>query len=150
MLFKTCMSFLLLLNIKEDILKNVGDQMLVAIGLHNVLVFFWLCNGRQWLSATVWFPTFFSKYLLLCSTRKKIIQDGNHLRVSKWWINYTFKFFIVSHQGFSSSPLPPEVYPSVTADLSHTVDLCLSWTKAEGHDETAVSKTYSCLEIWWH
>ncbi len=49
MLFKTCMSFLLLLNIKEDILKNVGDQMLVAIGLHNVFFF----SSVQWTSMAI-------------------------------------------------------------------------------------------------
>lgn len=122
------MNVFLMLNANEDILKNVGDQMLVAIDLHNV---FFL--SVQWTSMAI---SNFSKYLM-CSTRKKIIQVWNHLRVSKWWINYIFKFAIVSHQGFSSSLLPPEVDPSVTPDLSHTVDLlCLSWTKADGHEET--------------
>ncbi len=76
MLFKPCMSFLLLLNIKEDILKNVGDQMLVAIGLHNVLVFF-VCamdvNGYQQLFG---FPHFFPNILFCVQQERRSYRMG--------------------------------------------------------------------------
>jgi len=46
------------LNIKEDILKNVSNQMVsVAIDFHIGRRIQY--NGGQWLPSTVWLPTFF-------------------------------------------------------------------------------------------
>ncbi len=53
MLFQISMivnDFFLLLNTKEDILKNVGNQT-VAIDFHNI---FFPYYGNQWLPSTVW------------------------------------------------------------------------------------------------
>ncbi len=61
MLFQTCMSFLLMLNIKEDILKNAGNQTVDGpIDFHSISFPTMEVNGDQQLFGS-------SKYLLLCS-----------------------------------------------------------------------------------
>ncbi len=49
MLSQTCINFFLVLNTKEDILKNVGNQKFA--GPH------WIWS--HWWPEAVWFPTFF-------------------------------------------------------------------------------------------
>jgi len=60
--------FLLLLNTKEDILKNVSNQTLTSIVGEKKK----LWNNR--VLSTVCLPTFFKIYFLVFSRRKKLIQ----------------------------------------------------------------------------
>ncbi len=77
---KTCMSFFLVLNTKEDILKNVGNE--AVAGSH------WLpyCISilTQRLPSTVWLPTFFKVSSFVFNTRKTQKFD--------FWVNYGFNF----------------------------------------------------------
>jgi len=54
-LFQTCMCFFLLLNTKEDILKNVGNQTVDSSHWRQLYLFSYY--GSQWLQSTVWLPT---------------------------------------------------------------------------------------------
>ncbi len=60
--------FFFLLNTKEDILKNVGNQTLVAIDFHSMHG--QKCYGGQWLPATVWLPTFLNLHSFLVILHK--------------------------------------------------------------------------------
>jgi len=62
------MNFFLLLNTKEDILKNVGNQ--TVNGPHWGKKYY----GSQWGPLTVWLPTFFKILSFVFSKRKKFIQ----------------------------------------------------------------------------
>ncbi len=54
-LLQTCMSFFLLFNTKEHILKNAGTKnLMIAIDFNSVEEIL-----SQWLLSTVWLPTFF-------------------------------------------------------------------------------------------
>ncbi len=77
------MSFLLLLNIKEDILKNVGNQ--TVDGPQKTIL--WKSMGHQ---LFVWLHTFFKMSSFMYNRRKKLIQVWNSLIVSKWWQKYNF------------------------------------------------------------
>jgi len=72
-LFQTCMSFFLLLNTKEDILKKFGTKQLFGtIDLHSRKKM--EVNGANRSSKDL---------SLVFSRRKKLIQGCNNLRVSK-------------------------------------------------------------------
>jgi len=60
------MNFFLLLNTKEDILKNLGNQTVLAV------LFF---HESQWGPSTVWLPTVF-KISFFCVQQKKEIHTG--------------------------------------------------------------------------
>ncbi len=78
--FQTCMSFFLLLNIKEDILKNVGIQ---------------TDSGFHWLPLWFFFHSMEFKQLFGCPLSAEI--NSYNLRVStswqdfQYWVNYPFK-----------------------------------------------------------
>jgi len=74
------MSFFLLLNAKEDILKNDWN---FGTTNFNIIIFFFFYYGSQWCQTTVWFQLFFKISSLVFSRRKKLIQVCNNLRVSK-------------------------------------------------------------------
>jgi len=78
-LVQPCMSFFLLVNTKEDILKN--DLNFVTIDFHRIFFFFYY--GSQWCQTTVWFQSFFKIASFVFSRRKKLIQVCNNLSVSK-------------------------------------------------------------------
>ncbi len=89
---KPVLIFILVLNTKEDILKNgVTKQLLVPTYFESRKTIY----GSHWGPATVWFPTFF-KITFMFNRRKKLIQVLNNLIVSKWWhsfhlwVNYSF------------------------------------------------------------
>ncbi len=73
MLFKTCMSLYLLLNTKEDILKNV-------------------CYQR--VAGPLWLPYYGKKNTMEVNDYRqlfwKFIQVWNNMWVSKWWQNLNF------------------------------------------------------------
>jgi len=69
----------LLLNTKEDILKN--DWNFGTIDFHSIFFFFY--NGSQWGQTTVWFQSFFKISSFVFSRRKKLILVCYNLKVSK-------------------------------------------------------------------
>ncbi len=85
------MNVFVLLNTKEDILKNVGNRAV----LDNSIIFPYY--GSQWCPKTAWLQTFFKISSFVFSRTKKFIQDWIYLRMSKWWqdfhfwVNYPFK-----------------------------------------------------------
>ncbi len=82
------MHFFVLLNTKEDILKNVGtEQFWGTIYFHSI---FFSYYGSQWCPKTAWLQTFFKISSFVFSRTKKCIQVWNYLRVSKWWQNFHF------------------------------------------------------------
>ncbi len=83
-MFQTCLTFFLLCNIREDILKNVGNQTVsVSIDFHCMDK---ECNGTE----TIRLPTFFKISSLMLHRRKKVRQVWNIIRVSKWRQNFNF------------------------------------------------------------
>jgi len=93
-LLQTCMSFFLLMNTKQDILKNDWNQTFVCNVHQSKQLFLFFVEkkyyGNQWCPSTVWFQSFFKIYSFVFSRRKKLIQVCNNLRVSKWWQNFNF------------------------------------------------------------
>jgi len=84
---QTCMRFFLLLNTKEDILKNDWD--FGIIDYHSIYY------GSQWCKTTVWFQSFFKISSFVFSRRNKLIQVCHNLRVSKLWQNFLFFFILL-------------------------------------------------------
>ncbi len=70
-------NFFVLLNTKEDILKNVGNR--AVLGHHWLPLYFFSYYGSQWCPKTALLPTS-SKYLPLCSAEQR---NWNYLR----WVN---------------------------------------------------------------
>jgi len=64
-----------LLNTKEDILKNVGNQTVDGPLTKKYC-------GSQWGPLTAWFPTFFKISSFVFSRRKTLVQVWNNLRMS--------------------------------------------------------------------
>jgi len=75
------MNLFLQLNTKEDILKNVGNQIFDGTPLTSIVFVFHTMevNGAHQLFSN----PYSSKYLILCLTEKKFIKVWNDLRVSK-------------------------------------------------------------------
>ncbi len=125
MLFQTCMSFFLMLNIKEGILKNAGNQMvMVPTDFHSIFFFY---NRSQWGPTTVWF---FKISSFVFNIRNKLIQVWNDMRVNKWWqcffgVNHSFFF---SHVWvFYNSHFLSQNYILYLNISVHTLVWCLSW-----------------------
>jgi len=78
LLLQTYLSFFLLLNTNEDILKN--ELNFGTIDFHSIFFFYY---GSQWCQTTVWFQSFFKISSFVFSRIKKLIQVCNNLRVSK-------------------------------------------------------------------
>jgi len=75
------MSFFLLLNTKENILKNVVNQLTVAIDFHISKKILWKSMATM---LTVWLPTSFKISSFVFNRRKKLIQVWSKMRVSKF------------------------------------------------------------------
>jgi len=75
------MSFFLLLNTKENILKNVVNQLTVAIDFHISKNILWKSMATM---LTVWLPTSFKISSFVFNRRKKLIQVWSKMRVSKF------------------------------------------------------------------
>jgi len=91
-LFQTWMSFFLLLNRKEDILKNVGNQTVDDTHWFPLYYYFFSFNENQWLLSTAWLYQYSLKYLLLSSA-----EERNAFRFgTTWgWVMMTiFTFFV--------------------------------------------------------
>ncbi len=73
------MPFFHLLNKKEGILKNVGNQ--TVADFHNIYIDFHNMEKILW-KATVWLPKFFQILSFVFNRRKKLIKVWNYLRVS--------------------------------------------------------------------
>jgi len=88
------MNVFLLLNTKEDILKNMGNQTVDGSCIEWGKNKYYEC---QWGLSTLWLPTFFKLSSFVFNRRKKFIRFWNNLKVSKlWqnfhvWVNYPFK-----------------------------------------------------------
>jgi len=72
------MSFFLLLNTKEDILKN--DWYFGTIDFHSIYFLLWKSMVPI---TTDWFQSFFKISSFVFSRRKKLMQVCNNLRVTK-------------------------------------------------------------------
>ncbi len=79
------MNVFVLLNTKEDILKNVGNRA-VLVDFHRFFSYY----GSQWCPKTAWLQTFFKISSFVFSRTETFIQVWNYLRVSKWWQNFHF------------------------------------------------------------
>ncbi len=71
-LFQTCMTFFFLWNVKEDILKNVGNQTV----------------SNEWELRLCGCQISFKIYSFVFHRRKKCIYVQNNLRMSKPWQNF--------------------------------------------------------------
>jgi len=78
-LFQTCMNFFLLLNTKEDILKNVGNQTVDHFPLTSIVWGKILWNSMGTINCLV--TDILQNFLFVFSRRKKFIQFWNKLRV---------------------------------------------------------------------
>ncbi len=85
-LFQSCMNVFVLLNTKEDILKNVGNR--AVLGHHWLPSYFFSYYGSQWCPKTAWIQTFFKISSFVFSITKKFIQVWNYLRPSKWQFSF--------------------------------------------------------------
>ncbi len=81
------MNVFVLLNTKEDILKNVRNRAVLG---HHWLPYFFSYYGSQWCPKTDWLQTFFRISSFVFGRTKKFIQVWNYLRVSKLWQNFHF------------------------------------------------------------
>ncbi len=86
------MNVFVLLNTKEDILKNVGNR--AVLGHHWLPSYFFSYYGSQWCPKTAWLQTFFRISSFVFGRTKKFIQVWNYLRMSKWWQNFHFGWTI--------------------------------------------------------
>ncbi len=109
-LFQTCMSLFSLLNIKEDILKNVGNQTVSDLHWLFLLHFFsilWKSMGKKQLFG---YP--YSSKIFFHVQQKTDIHTGlEQPEVSKWWQN--FHFWMNYPFNTPSSPhyeMPPTVW----------------------------------------
>jgi len=73
-------TFFLLFNTREYILKNVIKQLMVAIDFHSRKK---KCDGSQWPLSIGWLPTFFKISSVMFNRIKQLIQLWNNIRVSK-------------------------------------------------------------------
>uniref|UniRef100_A0A8C1U068 Pre-mRNA-processing factor 40 homolog A n=1 Tax=Cyprinus carpio TaxID=7962 RepID=A0A8C1U068_CYPCA len=77
------MNFFLVLNTKEDILKNVCNH--TVLSPHGLSIYlFFSYYGNQWLPATVWLQTVFRISTFVFNRTSKLIQVWNNLRKSVW------------------------------------------------------------------
>ncbi len=106
--FQTCMNVFVLLNTKEDILKNVGNS---SSGEPLTSIVFFFYYGSQWCPKTAWLQIFFKISSFVFSRTKIFIQVWKYLKVSKWWhnlhfwVNYTFKSTIYNKNSMCDSYL---------------------------------------------
>ncbi len=89
------MNVFVLLNTKEDILKNEGNR--AVLGHHWLPSYFFFYYGSQWCPKTAWLQTFFRISSFVFSRTNTFIQVWNYLRLSKWhnfhfWVHYPFKY----------------------------------------------------------
>ncbi len=76
--FQTCINVLVLLNTKEDILKNVETEQ--SWGTIDVQIFF-SYHGSQWCPKTAWLQTFFRISSFVFSITNTFIKVWSYLRV---------------------------------------------------------------------
>ncbi len=136
MLFQTCMSFFLLLNTKEDILKNMGitKQLTVAIDLHTFFShsmevngyrqlfgsIFFPYYGCQWLPSTVWFHIFFhTTEVKNCLVPKNDLYYGSQWLPSTVWFHIIYFFsFILWKSKATVNCLVPNIPPPQTTEVN--------------------------------
>ncbi len=139
MLFQTCMSFFLLLNTKEDILKNMGitKQLTVAIDLHTFFShsmevngyrqlfgsIFFPYYGCQWLPSTVWFHIFFhTTEVKNCLVPKNDLYYGSQWLPSTVWFHIIFFFsFILWKSKATVNCLVPNTPPPPPPKLQRSM-----------------------------
>ncbi len=79
------MNVFVLLNTKQDILKNVGNR--AVLGHHWLPQYFFSYYGSQWCPKTAWLQTFFKISSFVFSRRvSKSWQNFN------FWVNYPFNY----------------------------------------------------------
>ncbi len=128
MSFQTCMSFFLMLNTKEDILKDFEEPNSCWSPLTEK------CNGSQWGPSTFWLPAFFKISSFIFNIRKKLIQVWNDMRVSKWWQNLIFAWTIPLINAIKKvndtfyKMLPPKIKKNMKLQKCVTVPVVLEDT----------------------
>ncbi len=101
---QTWMSLFILLNTKDNILKNVGNQTV---------------DGSQWLPSTVWLHTCFKMSPFVFHwERKAQLSVWSDIRESEWWQMYIFRSYLFSVMWEASSASLQELMAMATIPVS--------------------------------